>query len=108
MIRGGSECVAAPASGSAITDATGNTAYVCNGTNGKDGQRFSGTFTSPSGQFSVSVTDGGIAVTGPTGSIPLGAGMLALNGALIALNGSGFCLPAARQGDLVTGSPVVS
>jgi hypothetical protein len=87
--------------GAAITDASGNTAYVCNGTNGKDGQPFSGTFTSPSGLFSMSVTDGGITLTGPSTSITLGAATLALNGAFIALNGAG-CTPAARQNDLVT------
>ena len=40
-----------PAGGAAITDAANSTAYVCNGSNGADGQPFSGTFTSPNGQY---------------------------------------------------------
>jgi hypothetical protein len=102
------------AGGAAITDAAGNTAYVCNGTNGKDGQPFSGTFTSPNGLFAINVTDNGITLTGPTGSIKLDAGTLTLNAAgptainagelalnaiPITMNGSASCAPAARQGD---------
>lgn len=52
-----------PAGGAAITDATGSTAYVCSGSDGRDGsdgQSFAGTFTSPNGQFSLTVTDAGI------------------------------------------------
>ena len=40
------------AGGAAITDAAGTTAYVCSGVNGqdgKDGQSFASTFTSPNG-----------------------------------------------------------
>jgi hypothetical protein len=88
--------------GAAIKDADGSTAYVCNGTDGKDGQPFAGTFTSPNGQFSVTVADSGITLTGPSGSIKLDAVGLDLNGALITLNGAGSCAPAARQGDQVT------
>ena len=56
-----------PAGGAAITDANGSTAYVCsgqNGQNGVDGQSFNGTFTSPNGLYSISVTDTGITLKG--------------------------------------------
>lgn len=57
--------------GAAITDAAGATAYVCNGQKGADGQDgadgepFSGTFTSPNGQYSISVTDTGVTIDAP-------------------------------------------
>ena len=57
--------------GAAITDAAGTTAYVCNGLKGADGQDgadgepFSGTFTSPNGQYSISVTDTGVTIDAP-------------------------------------------
>jgi hypothetical protein len=54
--------------GASIADAQGNTAYVCNGTNGTNGEPFSGTFTSPNGQFSISVADSGITLAGPSGT----------------------------------------
>jgi Gp5-like OB domain-containing protein len=65
---GDSHC---PAGGAAITDAAGTTAYVCSGQNGKDGQPFAGTFTSPSGQFSLSVTDAGVEISGPDATVSL-------------------------------------
>jgi len=46
-----------PAGGVAITDAAGHTGYVCSA------QPFSGTFTSPSGEYSISVTDDGITMS---------------------------------------------
>jgi hypothetical protein len=103
------------AGGAAITDAAGHTALVCNGTDGKDGQPFSGTFKSPNGLFSVSVTDQGIKLQGPGGTISLSGGNVAVNSGLIALNPTG-CAPAARVGDPVTvngfaspmGGPVLS
>jgi hypothetical protein len=57
---GDSNC---PAGGAAITDAAGSTAYVCGGAKGADGQSFAGTFTSPNGEYSISVTDAGITVS---------------------------------------------
>jgi hypothetical protein len=60
-----------PAGGAALTDSTGSTAYVCSGQNGQagaDGQPFSGTFTSPNGQYSIGVTDAGISITGTAGA----------------------------------------
>ena len=53
LAPGGPNC---PAGGAAITDADGSTAFVCSG------QPFSGTFTSPSGEYSISVTDTGISL----------------------------------------------
>jgi hypothetical protein len=50
--------------GAAITDANGSTAYVCSGADGRDGAPFSGTFTSPNGQYSLSVTDSGVSIAG--------------------------------------------
>lgn len=58
-----------PAGGAAITDVAGTTAYVCNGQDGADGSPFSGTFTSPNGQYSISVTDAGVTVASPDSSI---------------------------------------
>ncbi len=67
-----------PTGGAAITDASGSTAYVCsgqngtNGQNGADGQSFTGTFTSPNGLYSISVTDNGITLKGTgTSSVKL-------------------------------------
>jgi hypothetical protein len=53
------------AGGAAITDASGRTAYVCSGTNGQDGQSFSGSFTSPNGNYRIDVADTGITLKGP-------------------------------------------
>ena len=69
LAAGDSHCVAG---GAAITDAAGSTAYVCSGQDGKDGQSFAGTFTSPNGQFSLKVADAGVVITGPGTSITLG------------------------------------
>jgi hypothetical protein len=52
-----------PAGGAAITDAAGHTAYVCSGQKGADGAPFSGTFTSPNGRYSISVTDAGVDIS---------------------------------------------
>jgi Gp5 C-terminal repeat (3 copies) len=70
---GDSHCVSG---GASITDASGNVAYVCSGTDGapgKDGAPFSGTFTSPNGQYTLTVADGGVSVVGPDSSIRLPA-----------------------------------
>ena len=121
VAAGDSHCAAG---GAAITDAAGTTAYVCSGANGKDGADgkdgapFSGTFTSPNGQYSISVTDTGVTVAGGGTTVNLSgtglslesssglsvqsAGTLGLSGALLTLNNSGpTCLRAARQGDSV-------
>jgi hypothetical protein len=60
------------AGGAALTDASGSTAYVCNGLAGEDGQPFAGTFTSPNGEYSISITDTGITIAhGTSNSIML-------------------------------------
>jgi hypothetical protein len=110
--------------GAAITDAGGNTAYVCNGANGADGQSFDGTFTSPNGEYSVSVTDNGIklhdtqgaslemaggdvtlkgnqASLSSTTNLNLSAGAVTtVQGSLVKL-GPGGCVPVALLGSLV-------
>jgi len=122
VAAGDSHCAAG---GAAITDAAGSTAYVCSGANGKDGvdgtngtdgTPFSGTFTSPNGQYSISVTDTGVTISGVGTTVNLSAnglnlesgsglkvqagGTLGLSGALLMLNNSGpTCLQAARMGD---------
>ena len=56
---------------SSDADASGSTAYVCSGANGRDGtdgQSFTGSFTSPNGQFSISVSDSGIVLGKPGGT----------------------------------------
>jgi|tagenome__1003787_1003787.scaffolds.fasta_scaffold20940939_4 hypothetical protein len=60
--------------GAAITDAAGVTAYVCSGAdgqNGRDGQPFAGTFTSPNRLFSLTVGDTGIELKGPNATLSL-------------------------------------
>lgn len=59
------------AGGAAITDASGTTAYVCNGQDGKDGQSFTGTFTSPNQLFSLSVANDGVQISGPDSQVSL-------------------------------------
>jgi hypothetical protein len=55
-----------PAGGAAITDAAGHTAYVCSA------RSFSGTFTSPSGEYAISVTDAGITMSrGTTAAVSI-------------------------------------
>ena len=70
---------ACPTGGAAITDAAGSTAAVCNGAAGADGQPFSGTFTSPNGQYSISVTDTGVRLSAPGGTnVTLGANTISV------------------------------
>jgi hypothetical protein len=57
LSQGDANC---PAGGAAITDASGSTAFVCSGQDGADGDPFSGTFTSPNGQYSLTVADSGL------------------------------------------------
>jgi len=84
---GDSHC--ATGGGASITDAAGHVAYVCNGATGADGQPgqpgkdgapFNGTFTSPNGQFTLTVADGGVTIAGPDSSISLpAAGGIVIN-----------------------------
>jgi Bacteriophage T4 gp5 C-terminal trimerisation domain len=68
LAAGDSHC---PNGGAAITDANGSTAYVCNGQNGTNGTPFNGTFTSENGQFSLTVADNGVQITGNGSTISL-------------------------------------
>jgi len=126
QIAAGDRSLCSGAGGAAITDASGSTAYVCNGTNGNDAQPFSGSFTSPNGNYRIDVTDAGIMLksASPDASIKVDGGgvriksatsvtiegtngefkagdLLQITGAHVQLNGCG--LPAARVGDLVAG-----
>ena len=83
LVAGDSHC---NAGGAAITDASGNTAYVCNGT---DGEPFSGNFTSPNGQFSIAVTDSGVKLTSPIASVDVTATSVNLSGVTVGLSGIG-------------------
>ena len=82
-----------PAGGAAITDAAGTTAHVCNGQDGQDGADgapFSGTFTSPNGEYSISVTDTGVTVASPDSSIKVSSDAIkveSMGGDLIELRG---------------------
>ncbi len=104
-----------PGGGAAITDTSGTTAYVCNGTNGTNGTPSSGKFTSPNGLFSIDVSNSGITLSSPTDSIkvtnpgialsslgnslnlkPVGIAMagnslVTINGPLLQLNGGTGC-----------------
>jgi hypothetical protein len=69
LSQGDANC---PDGGAALTDASGSTAYACNGAAGADGQSFAGTFTSPNGEYSITVSDAGITLGhGATNSIVL-------------------------------------
>jgi hypothetical protein len=76
-----------PAGGAAITDATGESAYVCSGENGEDGDPFSGTFASPNGEYAISVTDTGVTLSRGTGvSIKLAGNDVEIRGRNLDLN----------------------
>lgn len=85
LAAGDAHCAAG---GASLTDASGTVAYVCNGAKGadgrpgKDGAPFDGTFTSPNGQFKLTVSDGGINIVGPdsTVSLPAGGGIFIIGG----------------------------
>ena len=84
---------------------------------------FSGTFTSPNGAYSISVTDTGIQLTGPGSSVRLaGAGVTVegtgtttvrgtivavsggtttVDGAMVRLNGAAGCAPLVRTTDAI-------
>lgn len=87
LAAGDSHC---PAGGASITDAAGNVAYACSGADGRQGQPgrdgapFDGTFTSPNGRFSLTVSDGGVTIIGPDSSLslPAAGGIRILAGSL--------------------------
>jgi len=55
--------------------------------------------TSPSGLYSLRITDGGIVLMGPNGSVTVGASGVQITGGIVTLNGS--CAGVASTGDLV-------
>ena len=119
------------------------------GEDGEDGEPFSGTFTSPNGLFSLSVTDTAIELSGPSSRIRLtggggveirsatgvdviangavtvqagtavgieaagtatieAGGVLSVRGSAVAVNPGAGCAPAARLGDTVAGTTIVT
>lgn len=122
-----------PAGGAAITDAAGQTAYVCNGRDGADGldgQSFSGTFTSPNGEHSIEVSDSGIRLAHGTAVVLTlvgddvlvraandatleggatarvrGGGTVRADGGQVRINSEAGCSAAARVGDGVQVNP---
>jgi hypothetical protein len=82
LAAGDSNC---PAGGAAITDAAGATAYVCNGRDGADGQEFAGSFTSPNGEYAISVTNDGIVLShgSDTAVMLAGSSVTLLSGGLL-------------------------
>jgi hypothetical protein len=71
---------ACPNGGTKFTGATG-VSYACNGTNGQDGQSFSGTFTSPNGLYRLVVDNTSAKIQGPSGSVQITAGNLQIQSA---------------------------
>ena len=69
------------------------------GADGKDGQPFSGTFTSPNGQFSITVDDTGIKLAGPSNSIELKP-----DGTIETRTDTSFDLTSGGAANLVAGS----
>jgi hypothetical protein len=69
------------------------------GKDGKDGQPFSGSFTSPNGQFSITVDDTGIKLAGPSTSIELKP-----DGTIETRAGASFNLTSGGATNLVAGS----
>jgi hypothetical protein len=87
--------------GAAITDASSNTAYVCNGTD------FAGTFTSPNGQYKLEVTDTGILLQSPGGRVRLNATNAQVEGAAsLELKSSGTAKLEGSGGAQVVGALV--
>lgn len=75
-----------PHGGSKFTSSSGVT-YACNG---RDGADFAGSFTSPNGLFSVTVSDTGATLQGPSGTVRVTAAGASVVGALVTING-GSC-----------------
>ncbi len=89
--------------GAAITDSAGATAYVCSGLNGQDGadgESFSGTFTSPNGQYSINVTDTGVTIASPDSSIVVSGGEIRVE----TLSSDGIVVRSATSLDLRAGT----
>jgi hypothetical protein len=112
---------ACPNGGTKFTSANG-VSYACNGSNGQDGQDFSGTFTSPNGDYklvvndttarlegplaSVQITGAGVKVEGPHGALQLLTNNSSLTSpSALALNaGSGLAMTAGSGVTITSGS----
>jgi hypothetical protein len=92
------------------------TAWNTVGPKGEPGEPFRGTFASPNGLYSISVTNAGIELRGPSASVELDGGTVQVSAPVVQLNGCSR--PVARVGDtaaaaapgssvIVTGSPNV-
>jgi len=95
-----------PNGGAAFTSASG-TAYACNGATGPKGDPGpAGSLTSPSGIYTVTVTEAGIVLHGPGGEVVLGPAGVSVVGSVVRLNG-GSC-PVATSGSDVVQDKVLS
>jgi hypothetical protein len=74
------------------------TAWNKQGPKGDPGEPFDGTFASPNGSYSISVTDAGITLQGPGSRIRLTPSGAYVDGTVVHLNGCGS--PVARLGDI--------
>jgi hypothetical protein len=63
-------------------------------------------FTSPSGNFTLSIDDSGIVLSGPSGGVTVNASGVTINGSLIQLNGANA--PIARVGDTLSTGGVIT
>src|SRR5262245_47054936 len=95
-----------PTGGAALVDASGSTAYVCNGAAGADGESFAGTFTSPNGEYSITVGDAGITLAhGPSNSILLAGDDLTVRSGDITIQSAGSTtLQAGTTANIQAGS----
>jgi hypothetical protein len=69
-----------PAGGSSFTVGL-TTTYACNGRDGANGSGgFNGTYTSPNGKFTLAVTNSGILLEGPGGTVTIDRGLVRVTG----------------------------
>jgi len=94
-----------PNGGAAITDSANSTAYVCSG------QPFSGTFTSPNGQYSIAVTDNGVTITGAGNSVAVnGSGVRVdthTNGSVTVMDANDLTLRSATNATVDAGTNLI-
>jgi hypothetical protein len=77
LLDGDTNC---PNGGSSFTVGT-ETTYACNGEDGADGTGgFNGTYTSPNGKYTLSVTDTGVLLKGPGGTVTIDRGLVRVTG----------------------------
>ncbi len=77
-----------------------HTSAAANGQDGADGESFSGTFTSPNGQYSINVTDTGVTIASPDSSIAVSGGEIKVE----TLGSDGIVVRSATSLDLRAGS----